>query len=46
MFLWIIGKFDHIKWVKNKILLQLLSNVVKMINFYELSVICNKNIQY
>ena len=34
------------KLVKNKILLQLLSNVVKIITFYELCVICNKNIQY
>ena len=34
------------KWVKNKILLQLLSNFVKIITFNELCVICNKNIQY
>ena len=39
-------KFYHIKWVKNKVLLQLLSNFVKIITFYELNVICNKNIQY
>ena len=36
----------HIKCVENKILLQLLSNFVKIITFNELCVICNKNIQY
>ena len=39
-------KFDHIKWVKNKILLQLLSNFVQIITFSELCAICNRNIQY
>ena len=36
----------HIELVKNKILLQLLSKFVKIITFYELCDICNKNIQY
>ena len=31
---------------QNKILLQFLSHFVKIITFYELCVICNKNIQY
>ena len=33
---------SHIKWVKNKILLQLLSNFVKIITFYE----CNLQQKY
>ena len=36
----------HIKLVKNKVILPLLSNIVKMITFSELCVICNKTIQY